>query len=617
MRFRGRTGWIFPTVIIGIIVWGLFATGTAQEVGINLPSAKRFHFPHVGIEANVDRDGHMYVTETRQWQFRGQYSWVEQWINHPDTVTISNVTISEPGKPYKEGSGQTTGTYRVSKRIGGTAIRWSFNAQDETRTFVLSYTAHNAVRAHEDVAELYWQFIGDEWKVPTDKADVHLQLPAGAGELRAWGHGPLQGRVTPGPGGTVTWDVAEMRPERMLEGRVLFGLASVPGAERWTGQAMLNEILDEEAGWAAEADQARQLARIDLMVAIAAGPLGVLLIGLFWWRHGRHPKPDWSGPYFRELPGNYSPADLALLLHRDVKEDLGPALSATVLDLGRRGHLELQPVAGKNRRSRDLSIRKGNPPEADALLPHEQHLLDFIFDEVAEDVENVTVSTLGRWMRKYPSRTQWFIAVFVRHLRRRREQLGFWADSSGRWFRRFLLIGAIIVIGLLLSEPWLFYWSKYPLWPIATIGAILSLVAYRRSQYGADQKARWAGFRRFLLHFSRLDLAEVPAVVIWEHYLVFATVLGVAAKVLKQMKEVLPRLPEEQRFYDSSMFVHDAAFSSFDADRLDAFGSLAAMTEQSFTSAMRSSAESSSDGGGGGFSSGGGGGDGGGGGRAG
>jgi uncharacterized membrane protein YgcG len=617
IRNQGWFGRIFAALIIGIIAWGFFATGTAQEVGINLLSAKRFHFPHVRIEAVVGSDGHMHVTETRQWQFRGEYSWVEQWINHSDTVFLSDVTFGEPGRPYTEGSGLTAGTYKVSKRVGGTAIRWSFNAHDETRTFVLSYTANNAVRAHDDVAELYWQFIGDDWEVPTDKAEVHLRLPAGAGELRAWGHGPLQGRVTPGPGDTVTWDVTEMRPGRMLEGRVLFDLASVPGAERRTGRAMLAEIVAEEAGWAAEANRARQLARIDLILAIAAGPLGLLIVGRFWWRHGRHPKPDWSGPYFRELPGNYTPADLGLLLYRDVKKQLGPILSATVLDLGRRGHLELQPVVGQSRRSHDLTIRKGTPPEADTLLPHERHLLTFLFGEVAEDVGDVTVSALGRWMRKHEMRTRLFVTELNSRLQTRREELGFWADKSGRWFRRFLLIGSIILMWLLGSEPLLFYWSKYPLWPLAGIGALLSVFAYRRSQYGSDQKARWAGFKRFLLHFSRLDLAEVPAVVLWEHYLVFATVLGVAAKVLKQMKEVLPRLPEDQRFYDTPIFAHDTGFASFDSDRLDTLGSLAAMTEQSFTSAIRSSTESSSDGGGGGFSSGGGGGDGGGGGRAG
>ena len=52
----------------------------------------------------------------------------------------------------------------------------------------------------------------------------------------------------------------------------------------------------------------------------------------------------------------------------------------------------------------------------------------------------------------------------------------------------------------------------------------------------------WKAFKSFLEDFSSLDLAEIPSLVIWEHYLVYATVLGIAKRVLDQLSIVYPEI---------------------------------------------------------------------------
>ena len=98
----------------------------------------------------------------------------------------------------------------------------------------------------------------------------------------------------------------------------------------------------------------------------------------------------------------------------------------------------------------------------------------------------------------------------------------------------------------------------------------------------------------FLEEFSRMDTKEVMEVKIWDEYLIFAYLFGIADKVAKQFKNLYPEVIEEMKEsnidYDTFVFINHISAKSVSA-----------------ASSARSAAESYS-GGGGGFSSGGGGG---------
>ena len=72
-----------------------------------------------------------------------------------------------------------------------------------------------------------------------------------------------------------------------------------------------------------------------------------------------------------------------------------------------------------------------------------------------------------------------------------------------------------------------------------TLIAMLIVSGIRKwTRYGVEQVAMWKAFKKFLLHFSNMDRAEIPSIVIWEHYLVYAISLGVAKEVIDQLPKV-------------------------------------------------------------------------------
>lgn len=108
-----------------------------------------------------------------------------------------------------------------------------------------------------------------------------------------------------------------------------------------------------------------------------------------------------------------------------------------------------------------------------------------------------------------------------------------------------------------------------------------------------EDSTKLYGLKKFLDEFSRIDTREVLEVHIWDEYLMFAYIFGIADKVAKQLKNLYPEVLEDPNNYidlDTILYINYLSNRSVNA-----------------ASTARSRAESYSSGGGG-FSSGGGGG---------
>ena len=106
-----------------------------------------------------------------------------------------------------------------------------------------------------------------------------------------------------------------------------------------------------------------------------------------------------------------------------------------------------------------------------------------------------------------------------------------------------------------------------------------------------NESKKLFGLKLYLQEFARMDTKEVMEVHLWDEYLMFAYLFGIADKVAKQLKNMYPEVIEQEDFnYDTFVFINSISTTGVYA-----------------ASAARSAAQNYS-GGGGGFSSGGGGG---------
>lgn len=131
-----------------------------------------------------------------------------------------------------------------------------------------------------------------------------------------------------------------------------------------------------------------------------------------------------------------------------------------------------------------------------------------------------------------------------------------------------------------------------------TVTEKTSFKVFKSKEYVVDssmkeEAVKLKGLKNFLEEFSRMDDKEAIEVNMWEYYLIYAQILGIADKVAKQFKKLYPELIESSEFgytYSDIIFIHAISYSGM-----------------SSAISSKSRAESYSAGGGG-FSSGGGGG---------
>lgn len=602
-------------IVVFLLLCTLFSTAFAQD--------RSYRILQMHAEAEVRPDGSMAVTETITMSFRGRYNGFTRRLNREGGIAYTGVSVSENGNEYLYHPGKEygpPGTFIAFEDGKEFIVDWSFSAVDETRIFVLQYTVENVVTVYRDTAELYYQFFGDEFDVALEDAQVRLRLPEGEGEgeVLAFGHGPLHGEVTILDPREILFEASPLPTGNFLEGRVLFPTAWVPEAARVVPREAMAKILSEEQRWAGEANRRRFFSRVDLYAAPFLLVAGILLAVMNYLRFVRKYRPGFSGDYYRELPAEYTPGELGVLWRFGMP---GPEdFTATILDLARRGILSIEefvpPKKGLFQKHRPVDYRLERLAEGEGLQKHEKSLLEFLFTKVAKGDVAVSFGDIEEYARRKRQSFASFWNLWKSQLSARGTELGFFDESAWREKIVPMVLGVFLPVlgGAAISSG--MYFSGPALVLSGLILFITSAFMRRRSRKGTEDYVRWKAFKRFLLHFSEMERHEIPSLVIWEHYLVYAVTLGVAKEVLKQLQLVYPDLQDASGYRLGGGWYY-GSFSS-PGNLAKSFDNMTATVTGSIQQSIRTatSVSSSGSGTGGGFSGGGGGGFGGGGGGA-
>ena len=87
--------------------------------------------------------------------------------------------------------------YGLDNDYGNYEIAWGINLSTGTKTYKVSYIVEEAVSRYQNMAEIYWQFIGNDFEAAADTVTGKITLPSDVKELdnlRVWGHGRIKWR---------------------------------------------------------------------------------------------------------------------------------------------------------------------------------------------------------------------------------------------------------------------------------------------------------------------------------------------------------------------------------------------------------------------------------------
>ena len=576
---------LIPIVMISVFI----LAGSGLIRGLATPE-KSFSLPRVTVEAELARDGSMHVVEHITYDFHGPFSYGTRPIP-VGAYEIADARVSENGR-------------ELSSVGAPYNLQWFFSAKDEQRTFDVEYTVRPGATVAPDVGEVYWKWVGEQHP-KIGEVTATLTVPPGSGEVQAWGHGDLTGKVTV-EGDTVRWVAPNVPEGSFVEGRV-----TVPSSRFTvppTGEPRLDPIVAQETAWAEAANAQREAAARDATKAAHRRDLAnvvvpfVILLGMavFAWlffRYGREPKVPDVGEYVRDLPDD-PPAVLDALRNWGSVSPL--AFGATVVDLAQRGHLAI--TEEKIERSfwpdsTDYRFHRTDPAPADPLTDFDERVMKRLFADGPE----TTQSELTTWAAAHTSSAQTWWQGFRTSVRTAYDAKKYQHGERGMVFAANL--GAALVVagagGLAFAVRAWWVGAIAVVWALLQAG--LTVVLRQRTSAGALRAAQWDGVEHFLRDFSELEDAPPGHLVLWERYLVYAVALGVSARLVQAMALRVPEIADTTNA--GRWYVPSPGGGGHGIGGLGSFGS---GFGASFTAAA--TPRSSGSGGGGGFSGGGGGG---------
>jgi hypothetical protein len=541
MRWVGRL--LLPGALFGLLA------------GCGLGSGKSYSLPEVRIEATVLPDGSVRLVEHRTFDFQGQFSFAFFTVAEP-LEHVQDFEVTEDGRALEVDQESDLGQFRAT---------WYFSAQDEQRTFRISYRVICAVETYRDAAHLLWQFVGTGWDVPTDHVSIRVHLPEAStkrlqrppactqagdtgpypgrplrdGEIRAWGHGPLGGEVRIPDPQTVELEVTDVPAYTFVEGSILFPPRAVPTAALIPAD-MRASILAREGALAEQANAARRQFleeeeerkawRTGAWVLVGTVPLIYLLLIVIARLRDRVPGVS---RIITEPPEDIRPMELVQLwgAYRGAI-DPRAAYRAQLLHLVETRAIEMR-AEGLVTVPQDILVRLREMPGDGSL---DREFAEFLFPDDKKWVSLRSVTPKGK--RKTELKEWWAKA-------RDTGRPGFGSVRQSRWeslVTSFIGVGGILIATPLIAQAG---WVGALAVATAVVGMVVAHIAIpvRPGPPFRERIARWKAFRRFLKRFSSLPDAPALAVIIWERYLVYATALGVADRVEKQVKALIP--PQE------------------------------------------------------------------------
>lgn len=586
-------------------------------LGLTTKSNASLYLNNLDFYAEIDTNGNMNVTET--WNIRISntntlYKTFE--LDENKYSGITNVQVSEVGrgaftetdewayhltKDYYFGGINDDGKFEISFGVG-------LDDSTDTNTYKISYTVVDAIKKYDDCAELYWQFLGSDAAVDASKITGTIKLPSEADskeDIRVWGHvETLNGEIYVTSTDTVEFSLDNYISGNYVEVRIAMPSEMIETAERTYNKNVLPSIIEEETEWANEANIRRERKQrnekiIKTVIIVAMVIIGIVLLRqtvkyIKIFKNTKKLIPTEKYEYFREKPDkNSTPADALFLYNNGVNvasTAFGNVFSATLLNLSLKGYFKI--TVEQNEKGKKETLIYKTKKDIEDLQYEEERIARFVKNAI-DSKEKITIKELQKYIRNHASSVSSLIEKTGIETKNKNKMTENFDEEKSKEKSKYIGI-AIVYFAVAM-----FCIAFLPVAILLIINAILALMINGKlsnlTQKGIDEREKWKGLKKYMEDFSLLNEKEIPALEVWEEYLVYATVFGIADKVIKQLKMVYPQIDEMDDFNTVS-YIYLMSHTDFNS---------------SFSKAINSSISStmsSGSGGGGGFSGGGGGG---------
>ena len=632
-------------ILIVLMFFGIFII-----LGNTKSNAGSLYLNNLDFDVQINQDGSMNVTETWDISVEETNTLFKTFKTDSSKYSsISNVQVVEIADGTKKNFSQVNSImYHVTKDCyyglknsqGNFEIAWGVGMDDTrgTKKYQISYKVNDVIAKYQDYAELYWQFIGSDFRINCNKITGKILLPRNAtstDEIKVWGHTEgLNGEIYAASTNTIEFELNKFYAGRYVEVRTLFPKEMISSTKRIYSKNILDEVISEETVWADEANARREEAEnvektISTIFVVGVAIIDVLLIrkSMKIFKEASEKTkimPSMEMEYYRELPRkNATPAQAVYeqgeILSSVSTNQMGNIFSATLLDLSLKKYIEFAENPGDKKNIIINILKKGQDSD---LEKTEKIVFRYILRASKDDTQ-VTIKEIEKYMKKHSSGLigikEDIESSTIDELKKNKLYDEKGAEEKRKFSLKVTMNMSLVLIEIFIGISLITTLSYFVNEKILMVGVIsvialtilktIALMKYNKkitvyTQSGTDEKQMWIGLKKYMEDFSMLNEREIPEIAIWEHFLVYATAFGIADKVIKQLKAVYKQLGRSFEFDESYGYMYFMTNNNFSSSFTNSMSS----AFSSAYSSNYSSSHSSGFGGGGGFSGGGGGG---------
>ena len=210
------------------------------------------------------------------------------------------------------------------------------------------------------------------------------------------------------------------------------------------------------------------------------------------------------------------------------------------------------------------------------LNEDEQFVMNLLFEKLFKD-GSFTMEEFEKKMKKEDSATLYSNSIVSwkkKSIERAKKKHYYDNIAASRSFTLFGFIGGILTIYSIMYCYLLYYLpTMFIIFGALNLSIASFMICYcnlitRKSKFGIEEYTKWMAFKKFLSEFSHFEDYDIMSVVMWDEFLVYANVLGIADLVEKQMRIKLKDHSLNEMEYNHRLYPSDYLFIYWHMNRV-------------------------------------------------
>lgn len=522
-------------------------------VPLSFAAGGSYSLPNAKETIVVNDNATVHISDEITYSITGSVNGVTKIVPLSGQQSITDISVETPGYYNTVEVEQTNRLVTIKVWLYKDAQKTQ-KVSDEDVNVIYQYNFNKGVKIYNDIAEFQYMSWGNGWDQQVDKLTTIIEIPGTQHETEYWNNPDTYVEKSSWTSdNTLTTTYKNIPAKTSAEQRIL-----MPKSYFTTTQYA--DVINKDAKSQIEQDQIKYAGQtafdnnIWSLPAIISAILMILPVGMFL-RWGRDPKIIYSADYESQIPTDDSPVFVNAMIPGIIEDLNEDAFTATLLDLVDKKYYKMIVS------NEEDTILRRTDKDTSTLKLHEKDIIDFLKD-FENDKQQISLKNIGEdsyTVQKFVH--AWKIDAMRDVPVSKVNQ--YYDKSKENMMSGYNILAIFVGVVLLFAS---LMWGKGPWLMIGMILSVLLIVEQiviflfvdtplgRWTPDGKVFHDKWKNFEKYIKDFSLIKENPPASIQVWGRFLVYATALGCADEVSRNMKKFMEfrNLPENI-IYDSDV----------------------------------------------------------------